>query len=109
MKQLTVREPDDRNGHVRFDERGEETERWTSRRKRPRKTPLASGAAGPASHPASPRLYQQSDDGGLGRRGHSVVRRGAGPRGDAIGRTSRRRRRRCIAIAGGFADPEGAA
>jgi hypothetical protein len=32
-----VREPDDRNGHVRFDERGRETERWTSRRERPRK------------------------------------------------------------------------
>jgi hypothetical protein len=27
-----VREPDDRNGHVRFDERGGETEPWASRR-----------------------------------------------------------------------------
>ena len=53
-----VREPDDRNGHVRFDERGRETERWTSRRERPRKTPLAAGAAGPVRHRARPRLYQ---------------------------------------------------
>src|SRR5439155_22582130 len=60
----SVREPDDRNGQVRFDERGEETELWTSRRKRPRKASLASGAAGPARHRASPRLYQQSIDGG---------------------------------------------
>jgi hypothetical protein len=49
----SVREPDDRNGHVRFDERGEETERWTTRRERPRKTPLALGAAGPVRHRAS--------------------------------------------------------
>jgi len=27
-----VREPDDRNGQVRFDERGGETERWITRR-----------------------------------------------------------------------------
>src|SRR3989442_8155783 len=53
-----VREPDDRNGHVRFDERGRETERWTSRRERQRKTPLAVGAAGPVRHRARPRLYQ---------------------------------------------------
>src|SRR5712692_3589937 len=52
-----VREPDDRNGHVRFDERGRETERWTSRREWPRKTPLAAGAAGPVRHRARPRLY----------------------------------------------------
>src|SRR6059036_434093 len=52
-----VREPDDRNGHVRFDERGGETERCASRRERQRKTPLAVGAAGPARHRASPRLY----------------------------------------------------
>src|SRR5256885_5076831 len=52
-----VREPDDRNGHVRFDERGREPERWTSRRERSRKTPLAAGAAGPARHRACPRLY----------------------------------------------------
>src|SRR5713101_5488577 len=52
-----VREPDDRNGHVRFDERGGETARWTSRRERQRKTPLAAGAAGPVRHRARPRLY----------------------------------------------------
>ena len=54
-----VREPDDRNGHVRFDERGGETERWPSRRERPRKTSLAVGAAGPVRHRALPRLYRQ--------------------------------------------------
>src|SRR5712692_11410766 len=54
-----VREPDDRNGHVRFDERGRETERWTSRREWPRKTPLAAGAAGPVRHRARPRLYHR--------------------------------------------------
>src|ERR1700694_3723024 len=53
-----VREPDDRKGRVRFDERGRETERWTSRREWPRKTPLAAGAAGPVRHRARPRLYQ---------------------------------------------------
>jgi hypothetical protein len=53
-----VREPDDRNGHVRFDERGGETERWASRRERPRKVLLALGAAGPARHRAPLRLYQ---------------------------------------------------
>src|SRR6266849_3085343 len=52
-----VREPDDPNGHVRFDERGGETERWSSRRERQRKTPLVLGAAGPARYRASPRLY----------------------------------------------------
>jgi hypothetical protein len=31
----SVREPDDRNGHVRFDEREVETELWVTRR-RPR-------------------------------------------------------------------------
>src|SRR5262249_40144205 len=56
----SVREPDDRNGHVRFDERGEETERWTIRRERPRKTPLAFGAAGPARHRAFPRLHHKT-------------------------------------------------
>src|SRR5262249_53294297 len=57
----SVREPDDRNGHVRFDERGEETERWTIRLERPRKTPLAFGAAGPARHRAFPRLHHNPD------------------------------------------------
>src|SRR5579862_8764 len=57
----SVREPDDRNGHVRFDERGEETERWTSRRGRSRKTPLDLGAAGPVRYRASPRLHPTLD------------------------------------------------
>src|SRR5215203_2975449 len=43
--------------HVRFDERGGETERWTTRRARERKTSRAFGAAGPGRHRASPRLY----------------------------------------------------
>jgi len=54
----SVREPDDRNGHVRFDERGGATERWTTRRRRRRKPPLALGAAGPARHRASSRLHR---------------------------------------------------
>src|SRR5262249_27379917 len=58
----SVREPDDRNGHVRFDERGRETERWTSRSEWPRKTSLAAGAAGPVRHRAHPRLYQWSHE-----------------------------------------------
>src|SRR6516225_4163049 len=52
-----VREPDDPNGHVRFDERGEETERWSSRREQLRKALLVLGAAGPGRHRAPPRLY----------------------------------------------------
>jgi hypothetical protein len=53
-----VREPGAGNLHARFDERGGETERWTSRRAQQRKTPRVFGAAGPARHRASPRLYQ---------------------------------------------------
>jgi hypothetical protein len=61
-----VREPDDRNGHVRFDERGRETERWASRREQPRKTLLAAGAAGPVRHRAHPRLYQSGHEFSVG-------------------------------------------
>ena len=52
-----VREPGAGNPHARFDERGGETERWTSRRDQQRKTLAAIGAAGPVRHRASPRLY----------------------------------------------------
>src|SRR5438876_11708094 len=52
-----VREPGAGNLHARFDERGGETERWTSRRAQQRTTPRAVGAAGPVRHRASPRLY----------------------------------------------------
>ena len=52
-----VHRGDDRNGHVRFDERSGEPERWTSRRERQRKTPLVLGAAGPVRHRAPLRLY----------------------------------------------------
>src|SRR5712692_6460443 len=48
------------NPHARFDERGGETERWSSRRERQRKTSLAVGAAGPVRHRALPRLYRGS-------------------------------------------------
>ena len=44
--------------HAQFDEREGETERWTSRRARQRKTLRASGAAGSARHLASSRLYR---------------------------------------------------
>src|SRR3972149_3424818 len=54
-----VREPDAGNLHVRFDERGGETERGTSRRVRERKTSRAFGTAGPARHRAPPRLYHR--------------------------------------------------
>ena len=54
----SVREPGAGNLHARFDERGGETERWTSRRAQQRKTPRALGAAGPVHHRASPRLYR---------------------------------------------------
>src|SRR6266852_8008825 len=54
-----VRELGAGNPHARFDERGGETERWTSRRARQRKTPCAFGAAGPVRHRASPRLYRE--------------------------------------------------
>src|SRR3989442_14706196 len=53
-----VRELDDRDGHVQFDERGGETERWASRRERQRKASLVLGAAGPVRHRATPRLYR---------------------------------------------------
>jgi hypothetical protein len=48
-----VREPDDRNGHVRFDERGGETERWASRRERPERAP-ARVQAPPALYVTAP-------------------------------------------------------
>jgi DNA-binding transcriptional MerR regulator len=53
-----VREPDDRNGHVRFDERKGETERWASRRTRPRKRSRAFGAAGPVRRRAQRALSE---------------------------------------------------
>ena len=55
-----VRELGAGNPHAQFDEREGETERWTSRRARQRKTPRALGAAGPARHRASPRLTRRA-------------------------------------------------
>ena len=73
-----VREPDDLNGQVRFDERAEETERWTNRRDRQRKTHVAIGAAGPARHRASARLYTCRPSQWSGSASGSRRERGAG-------------------------------
>jgi hypothetical protein len=58
LHEKPVREPYAGNLQARFDERGGETERWTTRRAQPRKTLRASGAAGPVRYRASPRLHQ---------------------------------------------------
>ena len=57
-----VRELGAGNPHAQFDEREGETERWASRRARQRKTLRALGAAGPARHRASSRLYHTGAD-----------------------------------------------
>jgi hypothetical protein len=58
----SVREPDDRNGHVRFDERAPETELWRGLRHRrvTRKRPETATPRAPKNHRAGARLYQRS-------------------------------------------------